>query len=135
MLNELRIEKLTRQGIALMQDEREAAMKGDATRIGELNAKKADFLSEMEALAEKLDAGGPVEIQKTRRQELTTLFEIMQRRAAENQALLRAASAGVRSAKQQIAALAASSQSIGAYNSNGEPVNQSNQTGRTNQLF
>lgn len=135
MLNELRIEKLTRQGIALMQAEREAALKGDVSRIGELNAKKADFLSEMEALAEKLDAGGPVEVQKTRRQELTTLFEIMQRRAAENQALLRAASAGVRSAKQQIAALAASSQSIGAYNSNGEPVNHSSQTGRTNQVF
>ena len=135
MLNELRIEKLTRQGIALMQAEREAALKGDANRIGELNAKKADFLSEMEALAEKLDEGGPIEVQKTRRQELTTLFEIMQRRAAENQALLRAASTGVKSAKQQIAALAASSQSIGAYTPNGEPVNHSNLAGKTNQIF
>ena len=135
MLNELRIEKLTRQGIALMQEEREAALKGDANRIGELNAKKADFLSEMESLAEKLEAGGPLEVQKTRRQELSTLFEIMQRRAVENQALLRASSAGVRSAKQQIAALAASSQSIGAYNSSGEPVNHNNQAGRANQVF
>lgn len=135
MLNELRIEKLTRQGIALMQAEREAALKGDVARIGELNAQKTDFLSEMEALAEKLEAGGPAEIRQTRRQELTTLFEIIQRRASENQALLRAASAGVRSAKQQISALLSASESIGAYNSSGEPVNPSSRTGSTNHVF
>lgn len=135
MLNDLRIEKLTRQGIALMQAEREAAIKGDTNRIGELNAQKEDFLSEMEALAAKLDAGGPQEIRQTRRQELTTLFEIIQRRAEENQALLRASSTGIRMAKQQIAALVNASESIGAYSPNGELVNTTQKAGRTNQLL
>lgn len=135
MLNELRIEKLTRQGIALMQAEREAALKGDLDRIGALNAEKADFLAEMERLADMLEAGGPMALRETRRQELETLFEIIRRRAAENQALLRAAAAGVKSAKRQIEALAAASELMGAYNSNGEPVNATESVRKTNQLF
>lgn len=135
MLNDLRIEKLTRQGIALMQEERERALKGDLAGLTELTARKTAFLTEMEALAERLEAGGPSQIRAARRQELETLFEIIRRRAEENQALLRAAAAGVKSAKRAIAEIAASSEIIGAYNSNGEPVNNTDHVRKTNHLF
>ena len=135
MLNELRIEKLTRHGIALMQEEREATLKGDLARIGELNARKQDFLAEMDRLAQKLEEGGPSALLDARRQELETLFDIIRRRAAENQALLRAAAAGVKSAKREIAALAASSELMGAYNSSGEPVNASGSPRKSSELF
>ncbi|MEM9724446.1 MAG: hypothetical protein AAF909_03165 [Pseudomonadota bacterium] len=135
MLSELRIEKLTRQGIALLQEEREAALKGDLGQIAEINAKKASFLDEMARLAERLDEGGPAELRAARRQELETLFEIMRRRAEENQALLRAASEGVQSAQSRLAALAASADLMGAYTAKGEQVQATPQANLANQLL
>ncbi|MEL6979533.1 MAG: hypothetical protein AAGM38_12755 [Pseudomonadota bacterium] len=134
-MNDLRIEKLTRQGIALMQEEREAATKGDFGALEDLNRRKQAFLDEINALSQKLEGGGPIKLRAARRQELETLFEIMRRRAAENQALLRAAATGVRAAKRQIAELAASSEIIGAYTPSGEAVNASQSARKTNQLL
>lgn len=135
MMRDLRIEKLTRQGIALMQEEREIALKGAFAKLEGLNARKTEFLAQLEELSVKLDQGGPVALRAARKQELETLFDILRRRAAENQALLRAAESGVKSAKRQIADLAAASARIGVYNKEGHPVNTTDTVRNNGQLF
>lgn len=135
MTSDLRIEKLTRQGIALMQEERDVALKGEFAKLADLNARKTEFLTQIEALLKRAASAGPKAMRDARRQELETLLDIMRRRAAENQALLRAAESGIKSAKRQIAEIAAASERIGAYNKDGQPVNTSNSARSNDQLF
>ncbi|MBX2856165.1 MAG: hypothetical protein KTR21_14330 [Rhodobacteraceae bacterium] len=121
MAHDIRLEKLTRAGIALMQEEKEAALRGDMTALAEINERKADFLAQMEEISRLIESTGPMRTREVRKQEIATLFGIMRRRAEENQYLLRAASNGVKSAIRQIAALADPAD-LGAYASDGEPL-------------
>lgn len=135
MSRDLRIEKLTRQGIALMQEERDAATSGALERLEELNVRKADFMDKMTALAAQIDAGGPTQLQEARRQEIATLFDIIRRRAEENSIILKAAEAGVKSAQRRVGVIFAASEFIGAYTPNGEPISASKNTGKTDATF
>lgn len=119
MANGVRIEKLTRKGIALMQEERALALKGDIKALEELSQRKLTFLTELEALAAERPRP---RISRAQRAELETLFDIMRRRAEENQYLLRAAAAGVKNAQRRLAAIQAQSQELGVYNRDGSPV-------------
>lgn len=119
MANGVRIEKLTREGIALMQEERALALKGDIAGLEELNKRKVVFLGKMEALAA---AKTPPTINRGQREELETLFEIIRRRAEENQSLLRAAAAGVKNAHRRLTMIQSRGQDIGAYNKDGSPI-------------
>ena len=121
MANGMRIEKLTRQGIALMQEERELAIKGDIPGLDKLNERKAAFLTEMDKLA-----AGKIRVSAEQRAELETLFDIIRRRAEENQALLQAAVAGVQSAQRRLSAMNSQQFDIGAYGRNGMPIKNNN---------
>ena len=121
MAHDIRLEKLTRAGIALMQEEKEAALRGDLIALDEINQRKTEFLSQMEDISRLIESTGPIQLRETRKQEIATLFGIMRRRAEENQYLLRAASNGVKSAMRQLAALADPAD-VGAYASDGEPL-------------
>lgn len=122
MTRDIRIEKLTRQGIALLQEERELAMKADFAGLEELEVRKKAFLDQLEALGAQLDAGGPTQIVASRRAELATLFDILRRRAEENRYLLKAAEVGVKSARRDVNQLFSGEVPFGAYSENGEPV-------------
>lgn len=124
MLSDARIEKLTRHGIALMQEERELALKGDLAALGELNQRKVAFLEQIEELAAQSQKVGSHEMRTTRKNELTTLFDIMRRRAEENQLLLRAAEAGVKGARAKIDRIEAGAQAVGAYDERGQQIAQ-----------
>ncbi|MCI4662269.1 MAG: hypothetical protein MRY63_10685 [Neomegalonema sp.] len=123
MLNDLRIEKLTRAGIALMQKERDMAVRGDLDGLARIEGDKSLFLEQMEEIAEKLAQGGPQMIREDRKKELSALFNIVRRRAEENQYLLRAAKAGVKAAKRQIDALDEASAILGVYAADGKQMN------------
>lgn len=135
MLNDLRIEKLTRHGIALMQEERALALRGDFAALSELNLKKEEFLKQMNDLADSVESNGPVAVREARKQELETLFDIIKRRAEENQFLLRAAESGIKGAKRQILAIAQASESLGVYAANGEPIDNPKNEVRTSKLY
>ena len=122
MTTDVRIEKLTRHGIALLQEERELALKGDFASLEELNGRKQAFLEQLDALAVQLDGAGPQTLREARRQELQTLFDIIRRRAEENQFLLKAAESGVSSARRDIDQLFAGEVPLGAYAENGAPI-------------
>ena len=121
MAHDIRLEKLTRAGIALMQEEKEAALRGDMSALAEINDRKTEFLTQMEEISRQIESAGPLRTREARKQEIATLFGIMRRRAEENQYLLRAASNGVKSAMRQIAALSDPAE-MGAYAPDGEPV-------------
>lgn len=133
MLNDLRIEKLTRQGIALMQEERSLALRGDFAALEELNRRKEEFLAQMELLAASIDKKGPKTTREARRQEIATLFDIIRRRAEENRYLLRAAEAGVKSARRRIRALTTGEGDLGAYDASGAPVGETNNSSTNSQ--
>ncbi|MEL6318663.1 MAG: hypothetical protein AAFR16_13615 [Pseudomonadota bacterium] len=136
MLNDVRIEKLTRQGIALMEEERRLTLRGEFAALEELNAKKTRFLEQIETLAEHSQKTGPLELRETRRQELETLFDIMRRRAQENQMLLRAAEAGVKTARRRVRALDEELAPLGVYGENGEPITRGGAVARAaSQLY
>lgn len=122
MTTDVRIEKLTRHGIALLQEERELALKGEFAALEELNGRKQAFLDQLDALAVQLDGAGPQALREARRQELQTLFDIIRRRAEENRFLLKAAEAGVNSARRDIDQLFAGEVPLGAYSENGVPI-------------
>lgn len=123
MTTDIRIEKLTRQGIALLQEERALALNGDFDALEELNTRKQAFLDQLDSLAEQLDGVGPTKLREARRQELQTLFDIIRRRAEENRFLLKAAEAGMKSAQRDIEQLFAGELPLGAYGQNGAPLN------------
>lgn len=136
---DIRIEKLTRQGIALLQQEKELALKGDLAGLAELNPKKEAFLATMEQLAERLaDAQrhggltGPLADQKSR---IAGLLEIVQRRAEENQYLLRAALSGLQSAEKQLSILEKASSIVGVYDNSGNPVENQRITGKQGTVY
>lgn len=122
MSNDLRLEKLTRAGIALMQEEKEAALRGDLAALAEIDARKTTFLAQMASLAEQATTTGPVALREARKREIATLFDIVRRRAEENQYLLRAASAGVKSATRQVQSLTDASAALGVYTAEGDKV-------------
>ena len=132
MANGVRIEKLTRQGIAMMQEERELALKGDISALEKLNQRKIEFLSKMEALA--TSKKGP-RIKPEQKAELETLFEIMRRRAEENQVLLRAAAAGVAEAKRQIENINSPNSELGVYGRDGAPVKNNSDLTSNSHIF
>ncbi len=136
---EIRIEKLTRQGIALLQEEKELALKGDLTALADLNPRKQAFLETMEQLAEKLGEArrsggltGPLAEQKSR---IAGLLEIIQRRAEENQYLLRAALSGLKSAEKQLSILEKASSIVGVYDNSGNLVENSNIAGKQGSVY
>lgn len=125
MSNDIRLEKLTRLGIALMQEEKERALRADFEGLAEIEPRKIEFLSQLEEIAQTVDKAGPSPIRAARRDEIATLFDIMRRRAEENQYILKAAAAGVRSAGKQLQALSEASRSLGVYDPDGEQVRRS----------
>lgn len=125
MSNDLRLEKLTRLGIALMQEEKERALVADFDGLAEVETRKVAFLAQLEEIAQTVDQAGPSALRKSRRDELATLFEIIRRRAEENQYILKAAAAGVRSAGRQLQTLQEASRSLGVYDADGEQVRRS----------
>ncbi len=131
MANGVRIEKLTREGIALMQEERGLALKGDVAGLEALNQRKLEFLGKMEALAATKSRPA---INRKQREELETLFGIIRRRAEENQQLLRAAAAGIKNAQRRIASLKAQGQEIGAYNKDGSPIKNNSGLNQQSQI-
>ncbi|MCI4664450.1 MAG: hypothetical protein MRY74_06980 [Neomegalonema sp.] len=131
MANGVRIEKLTRQGIAIMQEERELALKGDLSGLEKLNARKVAFLSEMETLADSKAGRG---VSPAQRAELETLFDIIKRRAVENQSLLRAAAAGVQAAQRRIAMMHSSDGDLGIYGRDGHPIKNNNGLNSNSQI-
>lgn len=135
MLNDLRIEKLTRQGITLMQEERALALRGDFGGLEELGRKKEEFLRQMEELAQSASETGPLQLRESRKQELETLFGIIRRRAEENQHILRAAQAGVKGASRSLSSLLEETGSLGVYSSTGEPITNENSTIRTSGVY
>lgn len=135
MLNDIRVEKLTRQGIALMEEERKLALRGDFARLEELTTRKQRFLAQIEALADQSQKSGPLSVREARRQELSTLFDILRRRAEENQLLLKAAEAGVKGARRRIDALEMELPPMGVYGENGEPINHSAAAAARSQIF
>lgn len=131
MPNGLRIEKLTREGIALMQEERNFALKGDVAALEELNHRKVAFLGQMEILANKKERPA---ITAAQREELETLFEIMRRRAEENQHLLRAAASGIKNAHHRISTIQQAGQDFGAYNKDGSPIKNTSALNQKSQI-
>lgn len=131
MAKGVRMEKLTREGIALMQEERELALRGDIPALEALNARKLDFIRRMEELAA---AKGKPAISRTQRAELETLFEIIRRRAEENQLLLRAAAAGVKNAQRRLASIHSQGQELGVYNKDGSPVKNNSALNQKSQI-
>lgn len=119
MGRDVRLEKLTRNGIELMRREREMALKCDLAGLATLNVEKTAFLGSLEALRLELDSGGPAPLLESRKRELATLFDIMRRRAEENEALLRAAEKGVRSAARRIEQLFDAGAKTVAYDAQG----------------
>lgn len=122
MTTDIRIEKLTRHGIALLQEERELALAGNFGALEELNERKQAYLDQLDALAVQLDGAGPQPLREARRQELQTLFDIIRRRADENRYLLKAAEAGVQSARRDLDQLFSGELPLGAYGENGAPI-------------
>lgn len=138
---EIRVEKLTRQGIALLQEEKELALKGDLVALAELNPRKQAFLETMEQLSEMLreaqDSGafgssGRWAEQRTR---ILGLLEIVQRRAEENQYLLRAALSGLKTAEKQLSILEKASSIVGVYDDSGNPVENSSISGKQGSVY
>ncbi|MEL6316849.1 MAG: hypothetical protein AAFR16_04315 [Pseudomonadota bacterium] len=136
---EVRIEKLTRQGIALLQEEKDLALKGDLNALAELNPRKAAFLETMEQLSQRLaDASrhgaltGPLAEQKDR---ITGLLEIVHRRAEENQYLLRAALSGLKSAEKQLSILEKVSSLVGVYDDSGKLIENKNISGKQGSVY
>lgn len=122
MSTDIRIEKLTRQGIGLLQEERDLALSGDYAALAELNTRKQAYLEQLDVLAAQLDGAGPVPLLEARRQELQTLFDIIRRRAEENRFLLKAAESGMRAAQRDIDMLLSGEIPLGAYSEKGEPI-------------
>lgn len=135
MLNDLRIEKLTRQAIALMQEERKLALNGDLKGLAELGDRKAKFLEQMEEIATVLEKGHSTGLLASKKKELATLFEIIRRRAEENQYILKAAATGVRSAREHFEALTQGSSNLGVYNSEGEKLPNTERLHKTTGVY
>ncbi len=122
MTTDIRIEKLTRHGIALLQEERDLALAGNYGALEELNQRKQAFLDQLDDLATQLDGSGPQPLREARRQELQTLFDIIRRRAEENRFLLKAAESGVNSARRDLDQLFSGETPLGVYGENGETL-------------
>lgn len=136
---EIRIEKLTRQGIALLQEEKDLALKGDLSALAELNPRKEAFLETMDQLAQRLGEAtrhgaltGPLADQKNR---IAGLLEIVQRRAEENQYLLRAALSGLKSAEKQISILEKASSIVGVYDDFGNLIENQDIAGKKGSVY
>lgn len=134
MTKDRRLEQLTRQGIELMRRERELALAGDLRALGPLNDEKLAFLEGLDALGREIEAGGPQPLQAARRRELETLFDILHRRAAENQALLRAAEVGVKSAARRIEEIFGGAAPV-AYTPDGEKISSKSASTNTSELL
>lgn len=132
---DLRLEKLTRSGIELMRRERELALSGQIAALSELNQEKLAFIEKLEGLREEYSGAGPAPVLEARRRELAALFDIIKRRTAENQALLRAAEAGVKSAERRIAALFKEGQLNIAYTETGEKVEGKGRSTKTSEIL
>lgn len=135
MSHDRRLEKLTRQGIELMRRERELALSGQIGALAELNEEKLAFLQNLEALRDEFSGAGPFPVMAARRRELAALFDIIKRRTEENQALLKAAEAGVKSAARRIEALFEGDQLNIAYTSKGEKVEGKGRSTKTSEFF
>ncbi len=135
MARDVRLEKLTRIGIELMRRERELALKGDLKGLEALNEEKLSFLDTLEGLRDEMASGGPEPVLASRKRELATLFDIIKRRAAENQALLRAAELGVKSAARRLQEIfGEGGQTIG-YTASGEKVEGKDKSTNTNEVL
>lgn len=136
---DLRIEKLTQAGIALLQEERDLALKGDLPALAALAPRKEAFLETMEALAEQLasvrDHGGLARQVADQQARIAGLLEIVQRRAEENQYLLEAALSGVKSAEKQISILEKASLLVGVYDNSGKPVENQEIAGKQGSIY
>lgn len=135
MRNDMRVEKLTRLAIGILQEERDAVMKGALGALEALNGRKAELLEQLAEMSRQLDAGGPEQLRAARRKELETLFDIIRRRSEENQFLLKAAGAGVRSAAKQVQQILNSDSSFGVYNADGRELKSNAQSRETSQLL
>lgn len=134
MSRDRQLEKLTRQGIELMRRERELALGGQIAALTELNEEKLAFLQKLEALRDELSGAGPFPVMAARRQELAALFEIIKRRTLENQALLKAAEAGVKSAARRIEDLFVGGALTVAYTETGDKVARKGRSANTSEV-
>lgn len=135
MTRDKHLEKLTREGIDLMRRERELALKGDLRALEPLNQEKLAFLERLDALSLEVAAGGPERVAASRKRELATLFEIMKRRAAENQALLKAAETGVKSAARRIQEIFGDHEPPIAYTQHGDKLEGKDKATNTNEFI
>lgn len=122
MTSDIRLEKLTKLGIALMQEEKDRALRGDLDGLADVNDRKTEFLKQMDDIKQSIEKSGPLELRRARKEEIQALFDIIRRRAEENQYLIRAATAGVKSAKRQMLSLQEASAALGVYDQDGEPM-------------
>jgi exonuclease I len=122
MTNDRVIEKMTRQIIELLKQERNAITKGLYTELQEINEKKVAIIVKLEAYQNKI-SNMPPPVQ--RNTELETAIGIMKRRSEENQKLLTAARRGIKAAQQTINKIENEPENFGAYDPSGQRIKAS----------
>lgn len=123
MIDDRAVEKLTRQTIELLKQEREAIIKGKYEVLKNINEKKADLVIQLENFQTQMATQSfHASFKDARRRELEAVVSIMKRRSEENQKLLIAARAGIKAARAHMNRMTHDVGGFGAYDSNGQQI-------------